>query len=164
MTSSAPFDFCNARSGARRLIHTLCCNREHSNCCSTTKPQRHVSRPIHTTDQRHWEESENSIDVSNTGPSLSIRFRVRISRMHYGLLWKWASRRCCCNYRMGATVLMLPTFFEPCASVLSDWLIFFIFCASVPYWVLRDLVCSRKLGIGEHCSLNCFEFCNKESC
>ena len=27
MTSSAPIDFCNARSTARHLIHTLCCNR-----------------------------------------------------------------------------------------------------------------------------------------
>lgn len=26
MTSSAPIDFCNARSTTRRLIHTLCCN------------------------------------------------------------------------------------------------------------------------------------------
>lgn len=93
MTSSAPIDFCNTRFTDRRLIHTLWCNREHSNCCSTTKPQRHVSQPIYGTDQRHREESENSIDVTNTGPSLSIRFRVRISRMHYGLLWKWGSRR-----------------------------------------------------------------------
>lgn len=135
MTSSVAIDVCNARATACRLIYTLCCNRERSNCCSTTKPQRHVSHPIHRTDQRHREAAENSIDVSNIRPSLSIRFRVRISRMHYGLLWKWASRWCCCNYRMGATVLMPPTFFEPCSAVLSNWLLSSIFCATVSRWI-----------------------------